>query len=84
MTRLHKNKQYKQALIITGDGDFYCLVKYLDSVNKLLKVLSPSPKNCSLLLSKIAGKKMSFVSDLRNKIAYKARNKEKNPVRTKP
>lgn len=67
--------QYDQAVIVTGDGDFYCLVKYLDEQNKLRKVLSPSPQKCSSLLTQITGrlqgKKISFVSDLRNKIEYK-------------
>ena len=62
---------YDKAVIITGDGDFYCLVKHLDLNNKLAKVLAPSPNNCSSLLTKIAGKKIAFVSDLRNKIEYK-------------
>lgn len=62
---------YERALIVTGDGDFYCLVKYLDSQNKLLKVLAPSPRNCSSLLMKIAGKKISFVGDLKIKLGYK-------------
>ena len=56
---------YNQALIITGDGDFYCLVKHLDINNKLLKVLAPSAHNCSSLLRKVAGNKISYVSDLR-------------------
>jgi len=64
-------QDYKKALIVTGDGDFYCLVKYLDNQNKLLKVLAPSPQNCSSLLTKIAGKKISFVSDLKKKLEYK-------------
>ena len=63
-------KDYNKALIVTGDGDFYCLVKHLDTENKLLKVLAPSPKNCSSLLRKVAGKKISFVSDLRQKMKY--------------
>jgi len=61
---------YKQAVLVTGDGDFYCLVKYLDKSNKLLKVLAPSSQNCSSLLTKVAGKKISFVSDLRQKFEY--------------
>ena len=61
---------YNQALIITGDGDFYCLVKHLDINNKLLKVLAPSMHNYSSLLTKIAGNKISFVSDLHKKLEY--------------
>ena len=64
-------QDYKRALIVTGDGDFYCLVKHLDNQSKLLKVLAPSPQNCSSLLAKIAGKKISFVSDLKKKLEYK-------------
>jgi len=33
---------YQSAVIITGDGDFYCLVKYLKEQGKLAKVLAPS------------------------------------------
>ena len=62
--------EYTRALIITGDGDFYCLVKYLDINDKLLRVLAPSSHNCSRLLTKIAGKKIAFVSDLRKKLEY--------------
>lgn len=69
---------YKEALIVTGDGDFYCLVKHLDSKDKLLKVLAPSVKNCSSLLKKIAGKKISFVGDLVNKIKYKRKEPHKD------
>lgn len=64
---------YHQAVLVTGDGDFYCLVKYLDSRGKLLKVLAPSQHNCSSLLTKVAGKNISFVSDLQKKLAYKSK-----------
>jgi len=67
---------YDKALIITGDGDFCCLVKHLDGNGKLLRVLAPSPQNCSSLLTKIVGKKIAFVSDLMHKLEYK---KKKTP-----
>jgi len=70
-------KEYDNALIITGDGDFYCLVKYLDNSGKLLRVLAPAPHSCSSLLTKITGKKIAFVSDLRQKIEYKKKHKKK-------
>ena len=69
---------YDKALIVTGDGDFYCLVKYLDSNDKLVKVLAPSPQNCSSLLRKIVGKKISFASDLRPKLEYKRKEPHKD------
>ncbi|MEK7560855.1 MAG: NYN domain-containing protein [Patescibacteria group bacterium] len=61
---------YHQAVLVTGDGDFYCLVKHLDLQNKLQRVLAPSTTNCSSLLKKVAGKKIAFVSDLRAKLEY--------------
>ncbi|MBI2124081.1 MAG: NYN domain-containing protein [Candidatus Wildermuthbacteria bacterium] len=64
---------YSRALIVTGDGDFYCLVRYLDGKGKLLKVLAPSSKSCSALLTKVTGKNISFVRDLRQKLEYKKR-----------
>jgi len=72
--------KYDQAIIVSGDGDFYCLAKYLDNKNKLKKVLAPSNKNCSSLLTRIVRKKIALVSDLKYKIAYK----KKDLLRTEP
>jgi hypothetical protein len=32
-------KAYDKAIVVSGDGDFYCLVEYLDEQGKLLKLL---------------------------------------------
>jgi len=42
-------KNYKKAVIISGDGDFACLVDYLSSKGKLLHVLTPNAKYSQLL-----------------------------------
>lgn len=63
-------QRYNQAIIVTGDGDFYCLVKYLDDNNKLKVVLAPSAKNCSKLLKQVAKKKLALVSDLKKRLHY--------------
>lgn len=39
---------YDKAVLVTSDGDFYCLVEYLVSKNKFLKLLVPSKKYSSL------------------------------------
>lgn len=41
--------RYKKAVIVSGDGDFYCLVEYLEKKNKLGKILVPNKKYSSLL-----------------------------------
>ena len=40
---------YNKAIIISGDGDFYCLAEYLEQKNKLLKIIVPNNKYSSLL-----------------------------------
>lgn len=42
-------QNYDKAIIISGDGDFACLVQYLQQKNKLLHVMTPSPKYSQLL-----------------------------------
>lgn len=34
--------KYSKAVIVSGDGDFYCLIEYLAQQQKLLKLLPPS------------------------------------------
>ena len=40
--------KYDTALIVSGDGDFFGLVEYLDEQNKLAKVLTPTGQYSSL------------------------------------
>lgn len=40
---------YDQAVIASGDGDFYCLVEYLNKKRKLKKILTPNRRYSSLL-----------------------------------
>ena len=71
-------EDYEKALIITGDGDFYCLVQYLGNNDKLLRVLAPTLNNCSELLTKVAGNKVAFVADLKQKLEYKRKEPHKD------
>ena len=43
---LIKISNYDKAVIVAGDGDYYCLSKYLLRNNKLLKIILPS-RACS-------------------------------------
>jgi uncharacterized LabA/DUF88 family protein len=64
-------KDFEQAVIVTSDGDFYCLVDYLRENNKLATVLSPVREKCSKLLKHAAKEKIYFLDNLRNKLEYK-------------
>ena len=63
---------YDKAIIVTGDGDFYCLIEHLKKQNKLLKVIIPNRCDFSSLLRKFAPG-MVFMNDLKNKLEYKKR-----------
>ena len=60
---------YDKAVVVSGDGDFHCLVHYLSQQDKLEKVLIPDRKNYSALLKKFATK-IAFLNDLREKLEY--------------
>lgn len=40
---------YQKAIIISGDGDFACLLDYLEKKGKLLKIFTPNAKYSRLL-----------------------------------
>ncbi|MBU0661425.1 NYN domain-containing protein [Patescibacteria group bacterium] len=50
---LHELSEYDEAIIISGDGDFHCLLKYLIERNKLCCVLIPNKRYCSRLIYKV-------------------------------
>ena len=41
--------KYDKAIIVSGDGDFHCLIKYLIEQSKLLKIITPNHHYSSLL-----------------------------------
>ena len=67
--------EYDKAVIVTSDGDFYSLVKYLYKNGKLRCVISPYIKTCSVLLKKTAREKIVFMDNLRQKLAYKEKHR---------
>jgi len=62
-------ENYHKALIVTGDGDLYCLVDYLIKNGKLLKLLVPNKNSFSSLFRRLVPH-MAFMNDLRNKLEY--------------
>lgn len=65
-------KNYEKAVIVTGDGDFYCLVNYLRDQNKLRTILVPNRHKYSSLLRKSGqGQFIAFMNELKLKLAYK-------------
>lgn len=67
-------QKYYKALIVTGDGDFYCLVDYLIKQDKLLKLMVPNEKKFSSLFRK-AMPHIVFMNNLREKLEYRKGSK---------
>ena len=62
-------KNYEKAVIVTGDGDFYCLVDYLVKNDKLLKLLVPNMNKFSSLYRKMMPN-IAFMNNLRDKLEH--------------
>lgn len=61
--------KYDKAIIVSGDGDFLCLIEYLEKHRKLGKVVISNKWNYSSLLEKYAAYFVN-VNDLRKKLSY--------------
>lgn len=71
---------YDRAVIVSGDGDFYCLIEYLAKKTKLACVIVPNFFKFSALLRKFMNN-LIFLNKARNKLEYKKRGID---LRTKP
>jgi uncharacterized LabA/DUF88 family protein len=43
-------KEFDSCILITGDGDFGCLVEFLGEQKSIVFVIAPDKKKCSILL----------------------------------
>lgn len=70
--------EYDKAVIVSGDGDFQCLAKYLHEQDKLGALLIPNQHKFSALLKfDLLKPYHRFINDLKKKIEYIP--KKKNP-----
>lgn len=60
-------KNYDEAIIVSGDGDFYCLHEDLEKEKKLFKIIVPSRKSESSLLKRFRKYKL-YVAEMRPKV----------------
>lgn len=65
-----------KTVVITSDGDFYSAVELLQKKDRLVRVVSPSPK-CSILLKR-TGAPISYLHEIRTRVKMK-----KPPTKTK-
>jgi len=61
---------YTEAIIVTSDGDFACLVEYLIKKNKLRSVIASKREKCSHLLESASGTYICYLDDLKDRLRY--------------
>jgi uncharacterized LabA/DUF88 family protein len=61
-------EKFDKAILVSGDGDFYCLAKFLIEKEKLGKILIPNQNSYSGLLKHFDTRYLSFVSDFSKKL----------------
>ena len=59
---------YDKAVLITSDGDFDNLVKWLLLKDKLRIIFAPCKKGCSWLLRSAAKGKIAFIDDYKGEL----------------
>lgn len=70
-------KAFDSCLLITGDGDFGCLVEFLQTNKAIDRIVSPDEKKCSILL-KNKNTEITFLNEHYHKFSTE-RQKEKAP-----
>lgn len=73
---------YDQAVIVSGDGDFACLVEFLQERGKLLKLLTPNAKYSRLL--KPFSSNIVRVDQIISSFGYQSKKRTSIGVRSKP
>lgn len=74
--------QYDKAIIVSGDGDFHCLLEYLSENNKLGSVLVPNKKFSSLL--KRFDRYIKRLDHAKQSLELKVTKKTRTSGRSKP
>lgn len=67
LTAMRLEKKYDSAIIVSGDGDFLCLIDYLFEKKKLKRLLIPNREFYSHLLHRHKNI-TDFISNFKNKI----------------
>ncbi len=62
---------YEKAVLVTGDGDFACLVHHLYKNQKLKRLIVPHKQQYSIFLKKEAKELIDNLTDLQTKLEYK-------------
>lgn len=68
---------FDKALVVTGDGDFHCLVEYLVFRDKLKLLLIPNRNSYSSLLHRFFGN-IEYMNDFKERLTIKKKVPDKD------
>ena len=63
-------EQYNKAVLVSGDGDFACLVNFLVEKKRLEMLLSPNHTKASVLLRRAVPNNIVFLERFRSRLEY--------------
>ncbi|MEK7623458.1 MAG: NYN domain-containing protein [Patescibacteria group bacterium] len=75
--------RYDKAVIVTGDGDFHCLVEYLEKKNKLERLVVPNKYKYSSLLRRFSHW-ITFLNGTKEKLGRNFEMKKRHSLGTNP
>lgn len=70
ITKNYYEREMESAILVSGDGDYYCVVNFLKSKNIPITIVSPNKKYLSLLLKR-TGVPIIILEDMKNKLQKK-------------
>ncbi len=74
---MRQAERFDEAVIVTGDGDFHCLVEYLIFKNKLRKLIIPNRDKYSTLLKRFR-EYSDYLNDYRDRVCLKKKSPDKD------
>ena len=77
MAKIADKEKFDQVVLVSGDGDYFKMVRYLVEKERFCKLLSPNRHSTSSLYRVFTPKYVDFLdnSGVKNKIAYKKRSR---------
>ncbi|MCB0309481.1 MAG: NYN domain-containing protein [Bdellovibrionales bacterium] len=79
-TRGYYEDKYDKAVIISSDGDFHGLVRFLKKKGVLKTLISPS-RNCSILLKRL-NTKIVYLDEIKPRLVKNVTKKKRPPLTT--
>lgn len=77
-------ENYDKAVIISGDGDFFSLVKHLRDKDKFATLIVPNQRQFSSLYKDLPEELIVYMNSLRGQLSYKPKPRPQPETKTAP